>query len=139
MRRLRWEVLVIGAVLGCSEPSGPHLENVILTPDREAYTPGQTISADLFNGTDIEIGLGWCDLRLEQQIGTDWTLVGPPGLPCLDGMWAIGPGRRIEQTLELDPQLAPGAYRLRQEIMPYTSHPTRFVRSAAFRIEAGGP
>ena len=139
MPKFRWGLLIIAALSGCSEPSGPGLEKVTLAPDREAYAPGETVSAELFNGSDIELGIGLCGLRVEQEVGSQWTLVGPFSLRCLDPMLGIGPGSRYVQTLRLDPDLAGGVYRLRQEIYPGTSLPTRFIRSPAFRLQAAEP
>ena len=139
MRKIGWSSLALGAVLACPEPSGPRFDEIVLTPDREVYAPGDLITADLFNGSDIEIGFGGCDLRLEQRVGSQWQIVGPAHLPCLSILYGLTPGGRTTQTLRLATDLEPGDYRLRQRILPRTSLPARYVWSDVVRVGAAAP
>jgi hypothetical protein len=132
-------MLVIAALVACSDPSGPNRLDMSLVPDRDVYALGETIHTELVNHSRVEVEYGECELRLERLVGGEWALVGPPHLPCLDIGYVLSPGGRFVQTLRLDTSLEPGTYRLRREVNAAGSVDPHYIWSPEIRIEAASP
>jgi hypothetical protein len=120
--------------LGCSALSGPSAPDMLLVPTESLYAPGDTVSAELVNRSDEQVGHGACALRLEHLAGGRWTLVGPEEVPCIAILYVLQPGATHVLRLHLDPTLKSGIYRLRAEILRRTSLPADYIRSPQFRL-----
>ena len=123
-------------VAACSDPVAPLSRTVTLTLDAQSYAAGETISARLSNRSRSVIGYGACSLELERFIGGSWALVNPGPRPCIHILYTLAPGGALPLRVGLPSSLEPGTYRLRQEILPDTSLPSRYVRSDAFIVRA---
>lgn len=125
------------ALAGCSESTtAPSTGDVVLVPTRSAYAPGAMVSAQLFNRSEDRIGYGACSTRLEHRTGSQWVLIGPEEVPCIDVLYALEAGGTTTLEISLDPTLEFGVYRLRQEFLPQTQLPAQMIRSPEFEIRA---
>ena len=136
MRRVHFALVAAFALAGCSEVVASNAQDVSLAIDKNVYVAGESISAQLINGSDEQIGIGACDLRLEHLSAGGWATVGPESVLCIGIMYIIEPGGVRQATLPLEGTLSAGLYRLRQTVYPKTQLPTQFVRSTQFRIQA---
>ena len=117
MRRLLVCFVVSGLVAGCSSSTGIQAGKVVVTPSKSVYAPGELVTARLSNGLSNGISFGGCSLRAERQVGSQWELVGPEGVPCTMSLLFLG--AYSERTLQLYDDLSvAGVYRLRFEFAP---------------------
>ena len=122
------------ALAGCSGSTAPQPGDVVLIPTKSVYAPGETVSAQLFNRSDEQIGFGACSVRFEHLTGSQWVLVGPEQVPCIAILYVLEPASTRMMQIPLDQTLESGTYRLRQEILPHTSLPARTIYSPEFRL-----
>ena len=127
-------LLYMLALAGCSGSTAPKADDVVLIPTKSVYAPGETVSAQLFNRSEEQIGYGACSVRLEHLAGSQWVLIGPEQLPCIAILYVLEPTTTRMMQLPLDQTLESGTYRLRQEILPQTSLPVRRIYSPDFRL-----
>ena len=134
MRKFLVYSVSVLALAGCSQSTEPKNDNVVIVPTKNVYAPGESVSAQLFNRSPEQIGYGSCSLRVEQLAGARWNLIGPAELACDAVLIILSPTSTRVMQVQLDPTLESGTYRLRLEILPNTSLPTRFIYSPDFRV-----
>lgn len=132
-RFLVYSVFVV-VFAGCSDSTGLGNSNVVLIPTKNVYSPSETVSAQLFNRSEEQIGYGTCSLRVEQLAGGRWNLIGPAEVACDALLIVLAPTSTRVMQLQLDPTLESGTYRLRLEILPNTNLPVRYIYSPEFRL-----
>lgn len=135
MNRYFVSPLLVLALSGCSGSTTPQTSDVVLVPTKNLYTSGETVSAQLFNRSQEQIGYGACSLRIERFEAAGWVLIGPEQVPCIAILYVLEGGNARILQLQLDPTLGAGIYRLRHEILPHTSLPVRYIRSPEFRLQ----
>ena len=123
----------LSSITGCSEKLA-----VRVIPERTVYTQGQTLSAQFVNNSEDPIGYGACSLHLERKVGATWVSVNPSTGTCIGNLYTLEAGQERELRVPLEEDLAPGAYRLRQDILPRTSLPERSVYSPDFQVQRAG-
>lgn len=136
---LRRMVLVLGAagLAACSSPvdADPQPEGVAFAVDRDAYAPGDTVSARLVNGSELPLGYNLCFSTLERQEGGGWTVADEPLMVCTAELRTLRPGESVGHRRALPAGLARGRYRLRTHVEhPVPSGNRAEVRSAAFTV-----
>lgn len=124
-------LILLAACTGPTAGAG----DVRVVPDRNEYAPGEPVQADFVNATDDRVGYGACSLSLERRTAAGWMRVGPAMVPCISILYVLEPGNSVRVTLPLDAALPAGSYRLRQEILPGTTLPTRDVYSPVIRVQ----
>jgi hypothetical protein len=135
VNRSLYALLYVLALPACSHSTAPQPSDVVLIPTKSLYTSGETVSAQLFNRSEEQIGYGACSLRLEHLAGSQWVLIGPEQVPCDLILYVLDPASTRIMQLPLDKALESGRYRLRQEILPQTNLPARKVHSPEFRLQ----
>jgi hypothetical protein len=136
MARIHWLPLVL-LVVGCADATAPTVDGVQLLPEYAAYMLGDTVQAQLSNRSGAPIGYYDCYLSLEHLTASGWTPVSPPvtrDIYCVEGPYVLDSGQHVVQLQVIDPALPPGAYRLRQWVMPDTRPLARSVLSPVFVV-----
>ena len=129
--------LFFSSIVGCSASTSPApADDVVLMPAKSVYTAGQTVAVQLSNRSVDPIGYGACSLRLEYREASRWVLIGPEQVPCVLILYVVPPASARSLELPLPADLTPGTYRLRQEILPRTSLPSRTIYSPEFRLQS---
>ena len=95
-------LLYLLALAGCSGSTALHANDVVLIPTKSIYAPGETISAQLFNRSEEQVGYGACSVRLEHLAGSQWMLVGPEQLPCISVLYVLEPASTRTLQVPLD-------------------------------------
>lgn len=134
MRRVLVGLLGLVLLVACSSPVGSRL-SVEVVPAQETFAPGERAMVLLVNHSEVNIGYGACEPRLERQTAGGWVLVGPEEIPCIGILHVLDAraSRKIETTIGAE--LDTGVYRFRMAILPGTSPPDRKVHSPPFRIQ----
>lgn len=136
---LRRMALVLGAaaLAACSSPldTDPQPEGVRFTVDRDAYAPGDTVSARLVNGSEVALGYNLCLATLERQDGAGWTEVDAPLWVCTAELRRLPAGESVPYRRALSAGLERGRYRLRTHVEhPLPGGSRAEVRSGTFAI-----
>ena len=134
---LRRMALVLGAaaLAACASPLDPRPEGVRFTVDRAAYAPGDTVSARLVNGSELDLGYNLCLASLERQEGAGWTVVDEPLWICTSDLKRLPAGESVPYRRALSAGLERGRYRLRTRVEhPLPGGSRAEVRSAAFTV-----
>src|SRR5687767_9848620 len=97
--------LVMVALFGCSSSTAPQTGDVVLIPTKNVYTSGETVSAQLFNRSQAQIGYGACSLRIERFQAASWVLIGREDVPCISILYVLEGGNTRIMQLQLDPTL----------------------------------
>ncbi len=132
-------MLVLGAaaLAACSSPLGadPQPEGVRLTVDRDAYAPGDTVSARLVNDSELDLGYNLCSASLERQDGAGWTVVDEPLWICTADLKRLPAGESVPYRRALSAGLERGRYRLRTRVEhPLPRGSRAEVRSGTFTV-----
>jgi hypothetical protein len=136
MSRVHWLPLAL-LVAGCADATAPTVDGVQLLPEHAAYTLGDTVQAQLSNRSGAPISYNDCYLSLEHLTASGWTRVSTqPDIYCVGGPYVLDSGQHVVQLQVIDPALPPGAYRLRQWVMPDTRPLARSVFSPVFVVRA---
>jgi hypothetical protein len=111
-------VLGAAALAACSSPldADPQPEGVRFTVDRDAYAPGDTVSARLVNGSEVALGYNLCLASLERQDGAGWTVVDEPLWICTSDLKRLPAGESVPYRRALSAGLERGRYRLRTHV-----------------------
>jgi hypothetical protein len=136
---LRRMALVLGAaaLAACSSPldADPQPEGVRFTVDRDAYAPGDTVSARLVNGSEVALGYNLCFSTLERQAGAGWTVADEPLMVCTAELRSLQPGESVGHRRVLPDGLERGRYRLRTHVEHPLPRGSRVeVRSETFTV-----
>jgi hypothetical protein len=135
MSRVHWLPLAL-LVAGCADATTPTVDGVQLLPEHTAYTLGDTVHAKLSNRSGAPIGYGACSLSLEHQTASGWIRVSPDPVYCIAILYGLDSGQHVVRLQVIDPALSPGAYRLRQWVLPDTRLPVSSVFSPVFVVRA---
>lgn len=141
---LRRTALALGAaaLAACSPlvEADARPEGVRFTTDRDAYAPGDTVSARLVNGSDAALGYDLCFSTVEMQEGGGWIVADEPLMSCMSDLPTLHPGESVAHLRELPARLERGRYRLRIRVEYPLGHGSRAaVRSPAFTVARQPP
>lgn len=136
---LRKVALVLGAaaLAACSSPldPDPQPEGVRFAVERDAYAPGDTVSARLVNDSELALGYNLCLAALERQDGAGWTVVDEPLWICTADLKRLPAGESVAYRRALSPGLERGRYRLRTRVEhPLPGGGRAEVRSRSFTV-----
>ena len=126
----------------CAEPtasiSRADSEAAIITT-KTNYALGETVSAQLFNRSDRQLGYGACAVSLEKRYeGNKWLHVWPTSGGCIAILYVLDANSSRMLNTRLDSKLSSGVYRLRIQVSRESDRsvhsvysPTFYVRDAA--------
>jgi hypothetical protein len=123
------------ALAACSGATAPKADDIVLIPTKSTYAAGETVSAQLFNRSQEQVGFGACSVRVEHLAASQWVLVGPEQIPCILLLIVVEPQSTRMLQVPLDQTLEAGTYRLRQDILPRTNLPSRRIYSPEFQLQ----
>jgi hypothetical protein len=115
--RSRWNVLLVGVVLGLVACSGPRPGEVVLETEHVSYAPGAELSLRLENESSQTLNYNLCMAVLQRHEGESWTVVPPPtGEVCPAVLYPLSPRESASIQRALAETLPEGEYRYRLEV-----------------------
>jgi hypothetical protein len=134
----RWNMLLVGAVLGLMACGAPGVGDAVLKTDLDTYAPGAEVSLRLRNESLQPLGFNLCFSTLQRHEGAAWETI--PLIEnelCQALQKRLNPGEESSERRVLRESLEEGEYRFlthvewdgeRQEV---TSSSFRVVRDPA--------
>ncbi|HEX2189947.1 MAG TPA: hypothetical protein VHG51_13665 [Longimicrobiaceae bacterium] len=111
-------------------------EGVRIALEREAYAPGDTLSARLVNDSGVELGYNFCITTLLRREGGGWVVADVPLALCTAELRPLRPGDSVALLREIPARLESGEYRLRATVLvPLDGGGRAVVDSGSFRVQ----